>query len=56
MRKRQLIKAKWKETKKKTTRKINDVGLDEFAAWFFEMFMLLLLLSHFSRARLCATP
>ena len=54
MRKRQLIKAKWKERKKKT-RKINDVGLDEFAAWFFEMFMLLLLLSHFSRARLCAT-
>lgn len=38
MRKRQLIKAKWKERKKKT-REINDVGLDAFAAWFFEMFI-----------------
>lgn len=39
MRKRQLIKAKWKERKKKKTREINDVGLDAFAAWFFEMFI-----------------
>ena len=48
--------SKMERKKKKKTRKITAVGLDKFAAWFFEMFMLLLLLSLVSRARLYATP